>query len=374
MACRALRQAPGVRLGARFSRWSSSGSFAFTRLGVDRFPNVDIPSVAITTRLPGAAPEQVETEVTDKIEEAVNTISGIDILTSNSSEGVSQVVVSFVLEKDANVAAQEVRDKINRVLPLLPRTVIQPTVEKLDPTASPVLTVAVTAQKPLREITEYADKVLRRQLESSDGVGQVLVIGGRNRQINLWLNAELLRAQNLTVNDVARALQTQNVEVPGGRIDQGAQSVTLRTRGRIATVDEFGDVVIREVAGHPVRLRDVARVEDGMVEARTQASLNGTPTVLLQIRKQSGTNTVEVANNLKARLATLEAVAAARLSPAHRARRGRLHRGVDRDRRGAPRRRARCSRRSSCCCFSATSARRSSPPSRFPRRSSRPSR
>ncbi len=282
------------------------GLFAFTRLGVDRFPNIDIPSVAITTRLPGAAPEQVETEVTDKIEEAVNTISGIDTLTSNSSEGVSQVVVSFVLEKDANVAAQEVRDKINRVLPLLPRTVIQPQVEKLDPTASPVLTVAVTAQKPLREITEYADKVLRRQLESSDGVGQVLVIGGRNRQINLWLNAELLRSQNLTVNDVARALQTQNVEVPGGRIDQGGQSVTLRTRGRVSTVDEFGDIVIREVAGHPVRLRDVARVEDGMVEARTQASLNGTPTVLLQIRKQSGTNTVEVANNLKERLATLQ--------------------------------------------------------------------
>jgi HAE1 family hydrophobic/amphiphilic exporter-1 len=283
------------------------GLYAFTRLGVDRFPNIDIPSVSITTRLPGAAPEQVETEVTDKIEEAVNTISGIDTLTSNSSEGVSQVVVSFVLEKDANVAAQEVRDKINRVLPLLPRTVIQPQVEKLDPTASPVLTVAVTAQKPLREITEYADKVLRRQLESSDGVGQVLVIGGRNRQINLWLNAELLRAQNLTVNDVARALQTQNVEVPGGRIDQGGQSVTLRTRGRISTVEEFGDVVIREVNGHPVRLRDVARVEDGMVEARTQASLNGTPTVLLQIRKQSGTNTVEVATNLKERLATLEA-------------------------------------------------------------------
>jgi HAE1 family hydrophobic/amphiphilic exporter-1 len=282
------------------------GLFAFTRLGVDRFPNIDIPSVAITTRLPGAAPEQIETEVTDKVEEAVNTISGIDVLTSNSSEGVSQVVVSFVLEKDANVAAQEVRDKVNRIIPLLPRTVIQPVVEKLDPTASPVLTVAVTAEKPLREITEYADKVLRRQLESSDGVGQVLVIGGRNRQINLWLNSERLRGYNLTVNDVARALQVQNVEVPGGRIDQGAQTVTLRTRGRVATVGEFNDIVIREIGGHPVRLRDVAEVEDGMVEARTQANLNGSPTVLLQIRKQSGTNTVEVANNLKARLATIQ--------------------------------------------------------------------
>jgi hydrophobic/amphiphilic exporter-1 (mainly G- bacteria), HAE1 family len=282
------------------------GLFAFTRLGVDRFPNIDIPSVAITTRLPGAAPEQIESEVTDKIEEAVNTISGIDTLTSNSSEGVSQVVVSFVLDKDANVAAQEVRDKINRVLPLLPRTAIQPTVERLDPTASPVLTVAITADKPLREITEYADKVLRRQIESSDGVGQVLVIGGRNRQINLWLNADRLRAHNLTVNDVARALQVQNVEVPGGRIDQGAQSVTLRTRGRVDTVGQFGDIVVRELGGHPVLLRDVADVEDGMVEARTQASIDGRPTVLLQIRKQSGTNTVEVANRLKERLATLE--------------------------------------------------------------------
>jgi HAE1 family hydrophobic/amphiphilic exporter-1 len=282
------------------------GLFAFTRLGVDRFPNVDIPSVSITTRLPGAAPEQIETEVTDKIEEAVNTISGIDVLTSNSSEGVSQVVVAFVLDKDANVAAQEVRDKVNRVIPLLPRTIIQPVIEKLDPTASPVLTVAVTAEKPLREITEYADKVLRRQLESSDGVGQVLVIGGRNRQINLWLNAERLRGHNLTVNDVARALQAQNVEIPGGRIDQGAETVTLRTRGRVATVGEFNEIVIRETGGHAVRLRDVAEVEDGMVEARTQANLDGAPTVLLQIRKQSGTNTVEVANNLKERLRTIE--------------------------------------------------------------------
>jgi HAE1 family hydrophobic/amphiphilic exporter-1 len=282
------------------------GVFAFTRLGVDRFPNVDIPSVAITTRLPGAAPEQIETEVTDKIEEAVNTISGIDTLTSNSSEGVSQVVVSFVLEKDANVAAQEVRDKVNRVIPLLPRTVIQPTVEKLDPTASPVLTVAVTADKPIREITEYADKVLRRQLESADGVGQVLIIGGRNRQINLWLNAELLRAQNITVNEVARALQAQNVDVPGGRLDRGAEAVTLRTRGRVTRVADFGEVVLREVGGHPVQMKDVARIEDGMVEARTEATLNGVPTVLLQIRKQSGTNTVEVANGLKERLALLE--------------------------------------------------------------------
>ncbi len=284
------------------------GLFAFGRLGVDRFPNIDIPTISVTTRLPGAAPEQIETEVTDKVEESVNTISGIDTLTSTSSEGISQVVVSFKLEKNADIAAQEVRDRINRVIPQLPRTVLQPTVEKLDFTASPVITLAVTADKPVRDITEFADKILRRRLESSDGVGQVVVIGGRSRQLNLWLNTALLRAQRLSVNDVARALQSQNADIPGGRMDQGAQSLTLRTRGRLETIESFGEVVLREVDGHPIRLRDVARIEDGMAEARTQASVNGEATVLLQIRKQSGTNTVEVANNVKQRLADLQGV------------------------------------------------------------------
>jgi HAE1 family hydrophobic/amphiphilic exporter-1 len=284
------------------------GLFAFGQLGVDRFPNVDIPTIMVTTRLPGAAPGQIETEVTDKVEEAVNTISAIDTLSSTSSEGISQVIVSFKLEKDADVAAQEVRDRINRILPRLPRTALQPTVEKLDPTASPVITVAVTAAKPVRDITEFADKVLRRRLESSDGVGQVVVIGGRKRQVNVWLDSARLRAQALSVNDVARALQAQNADVPGGRMDQGAQSVTLRTRGRIESVDGFGEVVLREVDGHPVRLRDVARVEDGMAEPATEASVNGDATVLLQIRKQSGTNTVEVADNVKRRLADLQPI------------------------------------------------------------------
>jgi HAE1 family hydrophobic/amphiphilic exporter-1 len=282
------------------------GTFSFTRLGIDQFPNVDIPTILVTTRLPGAAPEQVESEVTDKIEEAVNTISGIDTLTSTSSEGVSLVVVGFTLEKDADIATQEVRDKIDRVLPLLPRTITQPTVERRDPDAFPVLTVALTADEPLRDITEYADKILRRRLESSEGVGQVLVLGGRRRQINVWLDAEQMLAQGLTVNDVSRALQAQNSDVPGGRIEQGAQALTLRTRGRVESADAFGDVVVRNVQGHPVLVRDIARVEDGMADVGTLASVNGDPTVLLQIRKQSGTNTVAIVNGVKERLTELE--------------------------------------------------------------------
>jgi hydrophobic/amphiphilic exporter-1 (mainly G- bacteria), HAE1 family len=287
------------------------GAFAFTRLGLDRFPKVDFPTVVVTTRFPGAAPEEVETEVTDKIEEAVNTISGIDELRSNSSEGVSQVIVAFLLEKDGDVAAQEVRDRVNRVLPLLPRTIEQPTVEKFDPDSAPVMTLAVSAPAPIRDITEYADKTLRRQLESVSGVGQVVVVGGRARQINILLDADRLRAYNLTVTDVSKAIQTQNAEIPGGRVEQGATAMTLRTRGRVGAVDEFGDVVVRQHEGHQILLRDVATVEDGMAEPETTANLNGEPGVMLTVRRQSGTNTVQVVDAVKERLAEVAPLAPA---------------------------------------------------------------
>src|SRR5690242_11917264 len=282
------------------------GAFSFLQLGVDRFPKVDFPTVLVTTVQNGAAPEQIETEITDKIEEAVNTISGIDELRSVSSEGISQVIVSFVLEKDTDVAAQEVRDKVNSVLPLLPKTIQQPRVDKFDPDAAPVLSLALSAKKPVRDITEYADKVLRRQLESVNGVGQVLILGGRQRQINVWLDADRLRAYNLTVTDVSRALESQNIEIPGGRVDQGPQSLTLRTRGRVQTVAEFGDIVIREKDGHPVRVVDVARVEDGEADAETVANVDGAGTVLLQVRRQSGTNTVEVVRAVRERFNELK--------------------------------------------------------------------
>ncbi len=281
------------------------GAFAYFRLGLDRFPKVDFPTIVVTTRLPGAAPEEVETEITDKIEEAVNTISGIDELRSTSSEGVSLVIVSFLLEKDADIAAQEVRDRVNRALPLLPKTVQQPTVEKFDPDAAPIMTLAVSAGRPIRDITEFADKTLRRQLESVSGVGQVVVVGGRSRQVNVTLDAGRLQAYNLTVTDVSRALQAQNTEVPGGRVEQGATAMTLRTRGRVQSVQEFGDVVVKQRDGHAILLRDVATVEDGMAEEATSASVNGETSVLLTIRRQSGTNTVQVVDAVRERLADI---------------------------------------------------------------------
>ena len=284
------------------------GAFSFSRLGLDRFPKVDFPTVVVTTRLPGAAPEEMETEISDKIEEAVNTISGIDELRSTSSEGVSTVIISFLLEKDVDVAAQEVRDRVNRVLPQLPRTIKQPTVEKFDPDSSPVMTLAVSADKPIRDITEYADKTLRRQLESVSGVGQVVVVGGRQRQINVALDPARLQAQNLTVTDVSRALQAQNTEIPGGRVEAGSQSITLRTRGRVQSVQEFGEVVVAERDGHPILLRDVGVVEDGMADATTRANVSGKATVLLAIRRQSGVNTVQMVDAVRERLTDIKAV------------------------------------------------------------------
>ncbi len=281
------------------------GGVGYSRLGTDRYPKVDFPTISIITRLDGAAPEEIETEVTDKIEESVNTIAGIDELQSTSAEGISQVFITFVLEKSADVAAQEVRDKVNRVLADLPKGIDAPIVEKLDPDATPILSVAMASPRSLRETTEFADKVFRRQLESINGVGQVLVLGGRSRRINVRLDAERLRSYGLTAVDVQRALQTQNVKIPGGTLKSGASEATVRVYGRVTDPKKFETIVVSERNGLPIRIGDVATVEDGEEEAVTAASRDGKATVLLSVRKQSGTNTLEVINRVKERLREL---------------------------------------------------------------------
>jgi HAE1 family hydrophobic/amphiphilic exporter-1 len=282
------------------------GVLGYTRLPVDLFPKVDFPTVMITTAMPGASPQEMETEITNRIEEAVNTVSGIDELHSTSSEGTSRVMVAFLLEKDGAVGAQEVRDRVNRILNDLPKAAEPPRVERLDADAAPVLNVAVIADKPVREITEYADKVLRRQFESSPGVGQVTLLGGRKRQINVWLDPMRLRAFNLTAADVERALQQQNVQIPTGNVQGDALESGLRVEGRFQTVESLSQLVVHEHEGGLVRLRDVSRVEDGAEEALSSARRNGVPTVVLSIRKQSGENTIEVVDAIKERLADLK--------------------------------------------------------------------
>lgn len=282
------------------------GVFSYNRLTVERFPRVEFPVVSITTRLPGAAPEEVETEISDKVEQAINTISGIEELRSTSSEGVSLVFVTFELSRDLDAAAQDVRDKINTILPLLPRGIDPPTVDKLDPDASPIMTLSLASNRTVREMTEYADKVLRRQLESVNGVGQVTLLGGRKRQVNVNLDGDKLRAYNLTVAQVSQALQGQNLEVPGGRIEEGARTVTLRTLGRLQSVPEFNSIVVANRNGYPIKISDLGYTEDGIEDVETAGLLNDKPALLLNVRRQSGTNTVDVIDGLKERLTELK--------------------------------------------------------------------
>ena len=282
------------------------GAFSYGRLGVDRFPKVEFPTVSVTVRQTGAAPEDVETEITDRIERAVNTISGIDELRSISTEGVSQVFIQFQLEKSVEVASQEVRDKVAQILADLPKGIDPPIIDKVDPDAAPVLFLSLSASQPVREITEFADKQLRRELESLPGVGQVLIIGGQPRQINIWVDPARLRAYNLTVAEVARATANQNLQLPGGTVGQGAREVTVRMKGRVNSVPEFDGLVVATRSGTQIRVRDVATVEDGTEEARTAANIDGKPAVLLALRRQSGTNTVAVINEIKARLRRIE--------------------------------------------------------------------
>ena len=283
------------------------GIAGYTKLGLDEFPNIDFPIIIVTTRLPGGAPEEIESDVTDKIESAVSTISGIDELNSRSSEGVSLVVIGFTLEKSVDVAAQDVRDHINLVLPQLPKGIDPPIVSKVDPDAVPVLIVAMKSKRSIRETTEIADKSVRRQIESINGVGEVNLVGGRKRQVNIWLNPLALQARGLSAADVQRAIGAQNMTTPGGSVETGPQNLTLRVEGRVDSPEAVGRIVVREVNGHAVRVEDVARVEDSQEEERSYAQLDDDQTVVLSIKKQSGTNTVAVVDAVKARLGTVQA-------------------------------------------------------------------
>ncbi len=282
------------------------GAFSFFSLGVDLFPKIDFPTITITVVNPGASPQEIETEITEKVEEAVNTISGIDELRSSSVEGISQVFVQFVLEKDVNIAAQEVENRVQTVIPNLPETAKQPAVQKLDTDAAPVLRISVSAPKSLRDVTEVARKQIKERIESINGVGQITIIGGRERQINVWVDPDKMRSYNVTPAEVSGALKIQNMEFPSGRLDEGQKETSVRTVGKIKTPEEFNDVVVATRGNYQVKVKDLGYVEDGAEETRSEARLNGVPAVTLIVSKQSGQNTVAVSREIKARLAEIE--------------------------------------------------------------------
>ena len=281
------------------------GAASYFRLGVDRFPSFDLPNVSVRTSLPGGSPEEVESEVSQKIEEAVNTVEGIQELRSISGQGTSVVFATFNLDRDIDTAAQDVRDRIASVIRDLPRDVDPPVVNKFNNDSSPVMTVALSADRTVRELTELADKLVKPLLERSTGVGEINIVGGLGRAINVWVDADRLAAYQIPITTVRNAIVQQNADVPGGNVTQGSREQTLRTMGRVADPKIFNDLVVTTINDVPIRIRDIGYAEDGTKEQRSVARLNGVPTVTIEVRRQTGTNTVEVIEAAKANLAKI---------------------------------------------------------------------
>ena len=283
------------------------GIFSFSTLGLDLLPKVDLPTVVVSVSDPGASAEDIETDITKRIEDAVNTTSDIDTLTSTSTEGLSTVVVQFSLDKNGDVGAQEIRDKVSQVTPQLPEIAKAPVVQKLDPDALPILQMVVSSPRPLREVTEIADKQIRPRLENIAGVGEIQIVGGLKREIRVWVDPQRMRAYNLTVADIANALRQQNVNVPAGNINAGATELAVRTLGQVVDPAQFNEIAIARRDSYIVKLRDIGYAEDSEAEATTAARMNGNPAVTLTVSKQSGENTVTTADGIKDRLKSIQA-------------------------------------------------------------------
>jgi hydrophobic/amphiphilic exporter-1 (mainly G- bacteria), HAE1 family len=281
------------------------GAVSYPEIGVDLFPKVDFPIVNISTHLKGASPEVIDVDITDKIEGAVNTINGVKSITSNSTEGDSRITIEFVLERDIDLAVQDVREKVALIRNKLPQDIEEPRIAKVDPDATAVMWLNLSGQKTVRELSMYVDEVLKEQLQRINGVGDIQLGGLQLRQVRVWLDAGKLRAYELSANDVMVALQRQNVELPGGRIESVSKEYTIKVKGEFLNVADFNDLVIAYDKGAPVRLRDIGKAEDGMEDRRSIVRFNGIPAVGMGVQKQSGTNTVAVVDLVKKEIAKI---------------------------------------------------------------------
>ena len=275
------------------------GATSYSKLGVDRFPTIDLPTVTVRMTLPGASPEEAESQLAKPIEEVVNTVEGVEQLRSVSSQGRSFIIATFNLNRDIEAAAQDVRDRVQSVLRQLPPGTDPPVVQKADSDSEPVMTIAVSGDRSIRELTELADKVIKVGIERSTGVGEVRINGGLLRAINVWVDADRLAAYRIPITQVRNALVRQNADVPGGNVDSGARELVLRTMGRVVRSRDFDEMVIANAGGSPIKVRDIGYSEDGTKEMRTLSRLNGQPAVTLEIIRQSGSNTVAVIDDVK---------------------------------------------------------------------------
>jgi HAE1 family hydrophobic/amphiphilic exporter-1 len=278
------------------------GVFSFLDLGVDLFPKTDAATVNVRVQLPGASPEEVVSQVILPLEETVAAVSGIEEMRAMVSEGSANLTITFVLERDIGEAVEDVREKVSAAMRKLPPNVLPPTVTKSDPDSDPIVTLAVSGNRTTRELTEIADKQIRRAFETIDGVGQIDLSGGQTRQVNVFLDIDKMNGYNISAQEVERALRSENVETPGGRIVRGTAEMGVRTLGRLEKVSEFSDIIIKNVNGSPIRIRDVAKVEDSNSERRSFAYYKGKPAVILEIRRQIGMNTVKIVDAVMAKM------------------------------------------------------------------------
>jgi hydrophobic/amphiphilic exporter-1 (mainly G- bacteria), HAE1 family len=281
------------------------GGFSFFTLGVDRFPKIDLPTVSVRTTNPGAAPEEIESEITDVIEAALNTVPGVEEMRSSSQRGSSNVTLTFNLEKDPDVAFQEIQQKLSTVVNRLPETADPPVAQKADPDSQPILMYTISAPRPVMELTEMVENLIQERIESADGVGEVFMWGSRAKQVKVYIDPNRLRAFNLSVTDVTNAIRAQNQEMPGGNLIEGKRTLGLRTMSKLSEIEQFNDIVIATRNGFPVKIRDIGRVEETGSDPSSAASLNGVLAVSIGIRKQAGANTIAVINNVKERMATI---------------------------------------------------------------------
>jgi hydrophobic/amphiphilic exporter-1 (mainly G- bacteria), HAE1 family len=283
------------------------GLFSYQRLSLDQFPNIDFPTVVVSMDYPGASPEIVEAEVTKRIEEAVNTVAGINSLYSRSYEGVSVVIVEFNLDVDGRKAADDVREKVALIRPLLRDEVKDARISRFDPAAQPVFNVAVLAKDGKatpQELTTWARQVLQKKLENVRGVGAVSIIGGLERQVQVNLKPAAMEALGISTDQVAAALRSENQELPLGNIRSAEQDRVVQINARLKTPRDFRDIVVaRKANGSVVKLWQVADVVDGPQEQESLALYNGQRTVLLSVQKSQGENTIAVVDGLKKALA-----------------------------------------------------------------------
>ena len=280
------------------------GWFSLQRLQIDQFPNIDVPTVVVVTEYPGASPEIVESEVTKKIEEAVNPIGGISNLTSRSYEGQSVVVVEFGLQSEGRKAADDVREKVAGIKPLLRTEVKDSRVLRFDPSAKAIWSMAITADGTAGapgpvELTRWADQVVKRRLENVRGVGSATVVGGTPRHINLYLQPAALEAFGVTPEQVAAAVENENQDLPAGSIRSLEQDRVLQIQGRIQRPEDFGQITVVQRASGPVRLHQVARISDGAQAAESLALYNGQRTLLVTVQKAQDENTISVVDGLR---------------------------------------------------------------------------